>query len=208
MGLQTPSFDFFGSVNIFFPSVQYPELYFARNVGLNRVCYSSILKLDGDATIFVNRIPLLSSKIDDRRKVALTADLMRRGATLLNETCPRCGGVQIKYQGKVYCINEDDLSNIGSPLSSAPISKAAESSSSEQTVQQTVLTSSTPHRAQPAPSSERDALKALLEEKLAKVSQQLENSQDYNQQEKLLDLISKYLETLEKLKNNKHGSGE
>lgn len=160
---------------------------------------------------------LLSSKVDDRRKVALTADLMRRGATLLNETCPRCGGVQIKYQGKVYCINEDDLSNIGSPSTSSTVSSSSysrpESSSSEQTVRHQGLapnpvnTSSpaadttAPRTIQPSSSSERDALKTLLEEKLTKVSQQLENSQDFDQQEKLLDLISKYLETLEKLKS-------
>jgi hypothetical protein len=47
---------------------------------------------------------------------------------------------------------------------------------------------------------ERDALRTLLEQKLAKVSKELENSQDFAQQDKLLDLISKYLETLSKLK--------
>jgi uncharacterized Zn finger protein (UPF0148 family) len=147
----------------------------------------------------------LSSKIDDHRKVALTADLMRRGATLLNETCPRCGGVQIKFQGKVYCINEDDLSNIGSSSTSSPNSRVAQSSSSGQTAGQQVLSSQTANtttsHVRQSSSSERDTLKALLEEKLAKVSQQLEDSQDFDQQEKLLDLISKYLETLEKLKS-------
>ena len=148
----------------------------------------------------------MSGKEDDRRKVALTADLMRRGATLLNETCPRCGGVQIKFQGKVYCINEDDLSNIGSPSSSAPspssaFSGVAGSSTSGQAVRQPSANPAIPRTTQTPASSERDTLRILLEEKLAKVSQQLENSQDFDQQEKLLDLISKYLETLEKLKS-------
>jgi uncharacterized Zn finger protein (UPF0148 family) len=151
----------------------------------------------------------LSSKIDDRHKVALTADLMRRGATLLNETCPRCGGVQIKFQGKVYCINEDDLSSIGSRSNSSSTEEASKRqhvvpSPNYPTSNSTAGTAKDLHFTQSSPSSERDALRTLLEEKLAKVSQQLESSQDLDQQEKLLNLISKYLETLAKLKNGKN----
>ncbi|MDH2900014.1 MAG: Sjogren's syndrome/scleroderma autoantigen 1 family protein [archaeon] len=137
--------------------------------------------------------------VTEKRKVTTTADLMRRGATLLNEACPRCGGVQIRYQGKVYCINEYDISSILSspapkqepsppivqPIASQPSRLIPRSSPSEST-----------------PGSERDALKNLLEAKLAKVSKELESSQDFDQQAKLLELISKYLETLEKLKGS------
>lgn len=149
----------------------------------------------------------MSSKTDpsDRRKVAITAELMRRGATLLNEACPRCGGIQIRFQGKVYCINEDDLTNVGS----LPSLSRQESSSglTEQPTRETVIprntvasSSATASPRKVESTSEHDALRALLEEKLANVSRQLESSQDFDQQEKLLDLISKYLETLEKLK--------
>lgn len=37
-------------------------------------------------------------------------EIMRKGGTLLSEKCPRCGGVQVKYKGRVLCIAEDDLS--------------------------------------------------------------------------------------------------
>jgi hypothetical protein len=43
------------------------------------------------------------------------------------------------------------------------------------------------------------SLRKLLEEKLASASKQLEGTTDVSEQSKLLDLISKYLETLEKL---------
>jgi uncharacterized Zn finger protein (UPF0148 family) len=145
---------------------------------------------------------------------------MRRGATLLNETCPRCGGVQIKFQGKVYCINEeDDLSSIGSSSSSS-FSRSNSSSTEEAPRRQHVPSpnypasnssaaiAKDPHVTQSSSSSERDTLRTLLEGKLAKVSQQLESSQDFDQQEKLLNLISKYLETLEKLKNGKNSVSE
>lgn len=35
---------------------------------------------------------------------------MRRGAVLLKEPCQVCNGVQVRYKGKTYCTNHDDLS--------------------------------------------------------------------------------------------------
>jgi len=35
---------------------------------------------------------------------------MRRGAVMMKEPCPICNGVQLRYKGKVYCTNHDDLS--------------------------------------------------------------------------------------------------
>tara|TARA_B100001179_G_scaffold156405_1_gene114257 strand:- start:2341 stop:2700 length:360 start_codon:yes stop_codon:yes gene_type:complete len=37
-------------------------------------------------------------------------EIMKKGGTLLGEKCPRCGGVQMKYKGRVICIAEDNLS--------------------------------------------------------------------------------------------------
>ena len=31
-------------------------------------------------------------------------EIMRKGGTLLSEKCSRCGGVQVKYKGRVLCI--------------------------------------------------------------------------------------------------------
>ncbi len=45
--------------------------------------------------------------------MAITTELIRRGATLLKEPCPKCGGLQVRYRNRVYCVNEDDLSEIG-----------------------------------------------------------------------------------------------
>jgi uncharacterized Zn finger protein (UPF0148 family) len=35
--------------------------------------------------------------------------LMRRGAVMIREPCSVCNGVQLRYKGKVYCTNHDDL---------------------------------------------------------------------------------------------------
>ena len=43
-------------------------------------------------------------------KTQLTVELMRRGAVMMKEPCPTCNGVQLRYRGKVYCSNHDDLS--------------------------------------------------------------------------------------------------
>ena len=104
--------------------------------------------------------------------MATSADLLRRGATLLQEACPKCGGVQIKFKGKVYCLNETDLNELLSP----------------------------PTAESPASQTSPSPLRKLLEEKLASASKQLESATDVSEQSKLLDLISKYIETLEKLK--------
>src|SRR5438552_16528561 len=42
----------------------------------------------------------------------ITVELVRRGATLLKEPCSACGGVQVRYHGKVICTNHDDLSGV------------------------------------------------------------------------------------------------
>jgi UPF0148 protein len=39
-----------------------------------------------------------------RKKLAAASEMLRKGATLLSEPCPRCGGVQIKYKDEVSCI--------------------------------------------------------------------------------------------------------
>jgi UPF0148 protein len=34
---------------------------------------------------------------------------MRRGAVMIKEPCQVCNGVQLRYKGRVYCTNHDDL---------------------------------------------------------------------------------------------------
>jgi len=38
-----------------------------------------------------------------------TVELMRKGAVMIKEPCPVCNGVQLRYKGRVYCTNHDDL---------------------------------------------------------------------------------------------------
>ena len=47
-----------------------------------------------------------------RDRMRLAAELVSRGATMLAEPCPRDGGIQVRYRGKVYCAAHDDLSAV------------------------------------------------------------------------------------------------
>jgi UPF0148 protein len=52
----------------------------------------------------------MSGASKDRMKLA--AQLVSKGATMLAEPCPKDGGIQVRYRGKVYCTAHDDLSGI------------------------------------------------------------------------------------------------
>ncbi len=47
-----------------------------------------------------------------KESMKITAELVRKGATILAEPCQTCGGVQVKYHGKTYCTNHEDLSAV------------------------------------------------------------------------------------------------
>jgi len=52
----------------------------------------------------------MSGASKDRMRLA--AELVSRGATMLAEPCPKDGGIQVRYRGKVYCTTHDDLSSM------------------------------------------------------------------------------------------------
>ena len=52
----------------------------------------------------------MSKTAKDRMRLA--ADLVRKGGVLLGEPCQQCGGIQIRYRGKVYCTNHEDLTSV------------------------------------------------------------------------------------------------
>jgi UPF0148 protein len=47
-----------------------------------------------------------------KEKMKTTVELVRKGATILSEPCPTCGGVQVRYHGKTYCTSHEDLSRV------------------------------------------------------------------------------------------------
>ena len=98
----------------------------------------------------------------------MAAELVRKGATVMSEPCQQCGGIQIRYRGKVYCTGHEDLS---------PALKAEEVSLD------TVMAE----------------MRQVLLTKLSQTVALLEGEKDMADQDRLVSLMSKYLDLLQKL---------
>jgi len=95
---------------------------------------------------------------------------MRKGAVMLKEPCPVCNGVQLRYKGRVYCTNHDDL------------------------------TVALQAREILFPDVSED-LKNLLLVKLKESMSLLENERDSEKLDRLVSLMTKYVELLRKLES-------
>jgi UPF0148 protein len=104
----------------------------------------------------------------DRDKMKVAAEVVRRGGTILAEPCQQCGGIQVRYRGKIYCTKHEDLS---------PVLKT-EGVSFDTVVSQT-----------------REVLLAKLNE----TANLLEAEKDPAVQDRLVSLMTKYFELLQKL---------
>ena len=103
-----------------------------------------------------------------REGMKLAAELVRKGATVMAEPCQRCGGIQVRYRGKVYCTGHEDLS---------PVLKV-EGVSLETVVAET---------------------RELIVSKLNETAKLLEKEKDPVNQDRLVSLLMKYFELLQKL---------
>jgi UPF0148 protein len=101
-------------------------------------------------------------------KTKTTVELMRRGAVMMKEPCQVCNGVQLRYKGRVYCTNHDDLT---AALQAKEILY---------------------------PDVAED-LKNLLLVKLKESMSLLENEKDPEELDRLVSLMTRYVELLRKL---------
>lgn len=106
----------------------------------------------------------------DKDKISGAAELMRKGATLLGEVCPRCGSLQVRYKGRTLCLSCDDLSD----LDAVEITKPAEGMPED--------------------------LRGLILSKIQKISDALRTEEDIERQAKMADLILLYIEIIERIK--------
>jgi UPF0148 protein len=119
-----------------------------------------------------------------RQSLKEAAELLRKGASLLKEPCPQCGGVLLFYQGSYLC-----------PTCGAVAEKAAElSQKSTKTSQKDV--------------GELEVLslieKAILS-KLTELSSRSQSSSNLDEELKYVDLLKAYLELLNLVKQVKLG---
>lgn len=112
---------------------------------------------------------------DEKKRMNIAVELMRKGGTLLKEPCPKCKGVQIKYGGRIFCVN------CGEQV--------------EEAVSYEVEAPPTPEYL--------TAVKRMVEGKVYELTKKLEGEVDVEKQLQLTTLLLKYLEVLEKVSKRK-----
>jgi UPF0148 protein len=113
----------------------------------------------------------------DSGKLKDAASLLLKGATLLNDPCPACRGVQVRFQNKNICINCCNLPEVGT--------QATQRESNFNNQKAKMIT-------------DKDLAKSVIQEKLMLVVQQLRDESDISSQRIKAELIELYLRILEK----------
>jgi UPF0148 protein len=111
-----------------------------------------------------------SSKLKD------AASLLLRGATLLNDPCPSCSGVQVRFQNKNICINCCDLQDVAAPQKE-----------------------SIPTNDDEIMNTDKELAKSIIQKKIMLLVQQLRDENDISSQKVRADLLELYLRILEKV---------
>ena len=110
-------------------------------------------------------------------KLKDAASLLLKGGTLINDPCPSCTGVQVRFQNENICINGCDPQNI---------------------VGQPTLTESADNKGNLNMNTNRGLAKSIIQEKVMILIQQLRDENDISAQKLKADLIEIYLRILEK----------
>lgn len=110
-----------------------------------------------------------------KERLGAAAELLRRGGTLVNESCSKCGGVQVKFSGKVVCVN-------------CGKEEAIEGGAKEPKVASTEVVQD---------------LKSIILSKINELLPVLRAENDPAKQEDIVRLIKHYLEVLEKIPKDK-----
>jgi uncharacterized Zn finger protein (UPF0148 family) len=119
-------------------------------------------------------------------KLKDAASLLLRGGTLINDPCPSCKGVQVRFQNENICINGCDSQDL--------VGKATqtESAANDHEVNR---------------NTNRHLAKSIIQEKIVLLIQQLRDENDISAQMIKADIIESYLRILEKiaiLENPRH----
>jgi UPF0148 protein len=110
-------------------------------------------------------------------KLKDAASLLLKGGTLINDPCPSCTGVQVRFQNENICINgcnPQDLVGKAAPTDSGVTNEEVNSNIT------------------------RGLAKSIIQEKITLLIQQLKEENDISAQMIKADLIESYLRILEK----------
>ena len=134
-----------------------------------------------------------------RNNIKSAADLLLKGGTLLSSSCAECGGVQVRYKEETVCVScgrkIKEMSNETQPI---------EEEKQQQHHQQHSIQDSHLPKESKVPTIfdahiTNISYSKIITDKINFLISTLENDNDILIQDTKLDLISKYLEVLDKL---------
>ncbi len=136
-----------------------------------------------------------------RNNIKGAADLLLKGGTLLSTSCAKCGGVQVRYKEETVCVSCGR--------------KIKEANNGTQQIEVEELQHQNQHPIQDSNLSNVSKIPTIDDFSISKTTNTkiiiekinflisiLENENDILIQNTKLDLILKYLEVIDKLKNN------
>ena len=114
------------------------------------------------------------------------AELLTRGASLINEACPKCRGVQVKFKEVITCIN------------CGHEQKSSKDESSIHSKQRSIFESKGESK-----SSQLELIEDKVTDKIVKLISMLDD-EDLSEEKKKADLLELYLRIIEKTRQLKN----
>src|SRR5680860_98497 len=132
-----------------------------------------------------------------RNNIKSAADLLLKGGTLLSSSCAKCGGVQVRYKEETVCVS------CGRKIKEMS-TETQQMEEEEQQQQQHSIPDSNLSKESKVPTIfdahiTNISYSKIITDKINFLISTLENENDILIQDTKLDLISKYLEVLDKL---------
>src|SRR5215211_4774732 len=144
------------------------------------------------------------------RNIKSAADLLLKGGTLLSNSCAKCNGVQVRYKDEIICVScgrktkETTNSDVTQQQQQQKIEDDEEGKKQQQTysLQDSNLSKKKEFKVPPVFESNitNTIYTKIIKDKINFLITTLENENDIQIQNTRLDLISKYLDVLDKLK--------
>ncbi|HJT83202.1 MAG TPA: autoantigen p27 domain-containing protein [Nitrososphaeraceae archaeon] len=158
-----------------------------------------------------------SSPEEEGNNIKNAADLLLKGGTLLSSSCDNCGGVQIKFKENIVCVNcgrkvkEINSTQIEEEKIKKEKKNTNNNNQSDLSNKNNVLVQSKPEYKDAKISNDIEEsgekrniellnLKRIIDKKITSLITDLEKDHDILIQNNKLDLISKYLDVLYKIK--------
>ena len=134
-----------------------------------------------------------------RNNIKSAADLLLKGGTLLSSSCAKCGGVQVRYKEETVCVS------CGRKIKEMSTETQQMEEEEQQQQQQHSIPDSNLSKESKVPTIfdahiTNISYSKIITDKINFLISTLENENDILIQNTKLDLISKYLEVIDKLK--------